>query len=840
MNNNAPINSDNLPFFKGGGEMGNLTRSYNWYDTSLGDPKLWPQSLKTTISIILNSKFPMFLFWGEDLICFYNDAFRPSLGMEGKHPSMLGKPAIMFWQEIWKDIFPLIEQILSGGETSLIENQILPIYRNGTLEDTYWTYNFSPASDESGQPKGVFVTCIETTKEVIYRKKIELNQQNLENTVRQAPVGMCILKGSPLMLIEANDLFLEIIGKSRSEFEHTPYWEVNKEAALHYKPITDNLMLTGQTYKAEEHEILLIRNGLPETVHVDFVYEPIKDVNGAVDSIVIVAIEVTEKVAIRRLIEATSSELAAMNEEISASNEELINSNEEILASNEKLSAINEELSETQNDLLIALNLKNETENRFRTMIQSSPVAMLLNRGENLIFEEINPAMLELIGKDWSVVGKSILEALPELKGQKIVDSIYHTYYTGESLILTEEPITVIKNKQPYHGFFNLSYNPLFENGRVTGIIQSAIDVTEQVHSRRKIEQAETISRLSIQTANVGTYILNIDTFEFTTSPRLKELFGYLPNEELTYIAALEQITTEYKDSVLKAIADTIKNGINYNIQYCIKDYHDQRERFVNAYGGIYPDEMGKLNQFYGVIIDITEQKKDEQRKNDFIAMVSHELKTPLTSLNAYIQVLQMHAKKNNDAYEISALSKSKNQVNKMTSMINGFLNISRLESGKISIDNQRFDLKDLIKDVEDESLVMVSSHKVVFHPLLTTIVFADREKIGQVINNFISNAVKYSPLASIIQVSCITINGNAQVSVRDEGMGIEPQNIDKLFDRYYRVEGRQMNLISGFGIGLYLCAEIIQRHNGKIWVESEIGNGSTFYFSLPLVDDAK
>jgi signal transduction histidine kinase len=106
-------------------------------------------------------------------------------------------------------------------------------------------------------------------------------------------------------------------------------------------------------------------------------------------------------------------------------------------------------------------------------------------------------------------------------------------------------------------------------------------------------------------------------------------------------------------------------------------------------------------------------------------------------------------------------------------------------------------------------------------------------DKIGQVINNFISNAVKYSKAGSTIQVSCITTNGVAQVSVSDEGIGIRGQDLQQLFERYYRVENN--NNISGFGIGLYLCAEIISRHNGKIWVESELEKGSTFYFSLPL-----
>lgn len=136
------------------GEMGQLTRAFDWSKTSLGTVDTWPQSLQTTLSILLSSKFPMFLFWGDQLLCFYNDAYRPSLGKEGKHPGALGKPGKEVWPEIWPFIQPLIDQVRSGGEATWSENQLLPIYRNGKMEDVYWTFSYSPVNDESGQVGG--------------------------------------------------------------------------------------------------------------------------------------------------------------------------------------------------------------------------------------------------------------------------------------------------------------------------------------------------------------------------------------------------------------------------------------------------------------------------------------------------------------------------------------------------------------------------------------------------------------------------------------------------------------------------------------------------------------
>ncbi len=143
---------NNIQFLAGGGEMGKLIREKDWSKTSLGSPGFWQQSLRTTLSIILNSKFPMFLFWGEDLTCFYNDAYRPSLGKEGKHPSILGMNGEEAWIEIWHIIKPLIDQVLVGGEATWSEDQLIPIYRNGKIEDVYWTFSYSPVNDETVNP----------------------------------------------------------------------------------------------------------------------------------------------------------------------------------------------------------------------------------------------------------------------------------------------------------------------------------------------------------------------------------------------------------------------------------------------------------------------------------------------------------------------------------------------------------------------------------------------------------------------------------------------------------------------------------------------------------------
>lgn len=169
--------------------MGQRVREYNWSQTSLGTPDTWPQSLLITLNLILHSRFPMFLFWGPELLCFYNDAYRPSLGADGKHPYALGKPGSEVWPEIWDTIKPLIDQALTTGEASWNEDQLIPIYRNGKLEDVYWTFSYSPVYDEYGNAAGVFVACTETTEKVKNLKQLEESKKQLEFALEAAELG---------------------------------------------------------------------------------------------------------------------------------------------------------------------------------------------------------------------------------------------------------------------------------------------------------------------------------------------------------------------------------------------------------------------------------------------------------------------------------------------------------------------------------------------------------------------------------------------------------------------------------------------------------------------------
>ncbi|MHA3787046.1 PAS domain S-box protein [Flavobacterium hauense] len=183
-------NNTTQHYFRGGGEMGELTRNYDWGSSSLGPVEQWPLSLRNTVAMILSSKFPMFLWWGPDHIQFYNDAYRPSLGIEGKHPLALGQNGIECWPEIWDTIYPLMLQVLNGEEGVWFEDLYLPIYRNGKIEDVYWTFSYSAVIGDTGHIEGVLVICTETTEKVNNIKTLQDSRNELEFAIDAAELGV--------------------------------------------------------------------------------------------------------------------------------------------------------------------------------------------------------------------------------------------------------------------------------------------------------------------------------------------------------------------------------------------------------------------------------------------------------------------------------------------------------------------------------------------------------------------------------------------------------------------------------------------------------------------------
>jgi len=503
--------------------MGQLTRDFDWESTILGTPDTWSQSLLTTVSIILNSRFPMFLWWGPSFIQFYNDAYRPSLGQNGKHPTALGQQGVDCWQEIWPVIKPLIDQVMAGEESTWNEDQLIPIYRNNKLEDVYWTFSYSKVIDETGKPAGVLVICNETTEKIKSYNNVKNAKQDLE---------------------------------------------------------------------------------------------------------------------------------------------------------------------------------------------------------------------------------------------------------------------------------------------------------------------------FAIEAAELGTWDLNPLTNHFIGNTRLKEWFGLNIEKDIDLSLAISAIIEEDRQRVAEAIQQAMAPGSdgNYSIIYTVKSLLTDVKSVLEVKGKALFDEEGRAYRFSGIAQEVTEAYKLQQRKDEFISVASHELKTPITSLSASMQILQKLVKSDPSSEKIPVfVNKANNNLSKLINLLDDLLNVTKIQQGQLALNITKFDIIELIKDCCDY-INFNSEHQFVLMGDDEVMIFADYRRIYQVMINLIGNAVKYSPQSNRIEITVYHDEENVTVSVRDFGIGINPEKLPHLFDRYYRVDafGHQF---SGLGLGLYITAEIIQRHNGKIAVDSNLGSGSNFWFSLPMDD---
>jgi PAS domain S-box-containing protein len=621
---------------------------------------------------------------------------------------------------------------------------------------------------------------------------------------------------SPELVIEmANDAMIAFWHRDRSVIGMRLEDAVPELLEQEFIGLLKEVWRTGVTYAAKERPAQLLSGGELETAYFNFVYRAIKNPDGSTFCILHSATDMTEQVLSKELLKEKKEEVETLNS---------------------SLAQQVEDMSEVQNTLNELYEQVAENEMLFKNIFDQAPLGFALLSGPDQVIQLVNDRILKIWDRSREeVLGKTHMDARPEMVGQPMNDWMRSVFKTGKTRTNSEIRVSLKSGNGLREAYVNSVYSPIINTkGTITGILIIIDEVTDRIVARQEIERSQEQLRLAIESAKLGTWRIDRDNGRFTASNRTKELFGFAIDEDMPFEAALAQIAPDHRQNVQRHINLAIAEGSHYDFEYPIQGRYDDKLRWVRATGKVYPGQLGKSDQFVGTIQDISDRKKDEQLRNDFIVMVSHELKTPLTSLSGYLQVLERKAIKLADPLSVNTLKKTNNLVAKMKAMITGFLDVSRMEAGKIRIDRMRFNMADLVREVEESLEEEDGSHDIFFHPVEETWLDADRDKIEQVVNNFISNAIKYAPANTRIEVACTEQDGQIQVSVKDQGIGIQPADIDKMFDRFYRVENPQTRNVAGFGIGLYICKEIIDRHEGRIWVESEPGQGSTFYFSLP------
>lgn len=377
-------------------------------------------------------------------------------------------------------------------------------------------------------------------------------------------------------------------------------------------------------------------------------------------------------------------------------------------------------------------------------------------------------------------------------------------------------------------------------------------DLISATRSGSEEEINKAYRRWSIKARNIDAALADLSTFNAKNINRLTGLHEGVMDSVyqiiiLTILSTIFLIITLYyylRRTVtlpvleLSAAANKIAQG-KFNVHI--------EPKSQDEVGLLYRDLMrmeGQLREYYkGLESEVRKKEKEleesrvlDKRKDDFISIASHELKTPITSMKIFTELLKRQSDVGQDERSVNYLNRIDDQINRLISLVNQLLDVSKIRAGGLKLRKSKFYIDRLVKETVDELEENMPKHKVIIKSLQRYKVSADKDRIQQVLINLLINAAKYSPNADKIIVSGkLKGKRNVVVSVKDFGMGIAPENQGKIFEKFFRIYEDKDKTFPGLGMGLHIASNIIKKHNGKIWFESEPHKGSTFYFSLPI-----
>ncbi|MDQ3193340.1 MAG: PAS domain-containing sensor histidine kinase [Bacteroidota bacterium] len=391
--------------------------------------------------------------------------------------------------------------------------------------------------------------------------------------------------------------------------------------------------------------------------------------------------------------------------------------------------------------------------------------------------------------------------------------------------IIIERPDGVRKHILPHT-------NPVYnESGELRGAYNLLIDITAQKEAQKALDESEKKFREMadfipeiIWTANQNGTVDYYNNKWYSVTGA-KPDFG-----DQSWIPLLHP---EDVKSCHENWYESIKTGQPYLSEFRLKNQEKNGEYcwFLGRASTV-RDADNNIIKWCGSCTDIQEQKKNIELKDEFVSIASHELKTPLTSLKAYLQLIEIGVKDTQEGVLTLYANKATKYVNRLENLIDELLNVSKIQAGNMSLNISEFYFEYLVFNHLEEIKYFYSSHKFTVLGECKIQIKADKEKIEQVISNYISNAIKYSPNSNEIIINIFENEHSVIFSVKDFGIGIQNNEINKVFERFSRLKTDKY--YTGLGLGLYIASEIIQKHGGKTWVESEFNNGSVFYFCLP------
>lgn len=744
----------------------------------------------------------------------------------GKDSSVIGLPLAEALPELQGQPFlDILDNIFTTGIThNDTEAKVILNDNNGVSNIYYFDYTYKPLFDDNGDVYAIMDMAVDVTDKVLSRRKQLQSESRFTAIAEQSPIAIGVLKGREMIIEIGNDKIIEAWGKDKSIIG-MPLEEALPEIVPQgFIKLLKNVYNTGETFYGYEVPATIKVNDVFQKRYFDFTYSALRDENNITEGILILASDVTSRVISIKKIE--------------------------------------------------------ESEIKLRTIINSSPAAIAVFRGEDLILDVNNKAFLDIVGREKKVTGLPLLEIMPELKGQKSVDLINHVFNTGKMVHDYGRQISFLKNGAISNNYYNVSYTPLFDaDGKVNAVLDVAIDVTDTIKARQAIEEAEVSLRGAIELAQLATWSLRPDTMTITFSERLMDWLG-ITKPEVPIEEVFNYVIEKDRERVKKAVNWSLQpesDGI-FNEEYTIVNCITGRERILHAQAKVFFDG-NKNDEWYtmlGAAQDITSQKQIQlalenevqarteelQRMNlelekanvrlvssneelaQYAYVASHDLQEPLRKISIFSNILEERDSRGEFKSIISKIIRSSER---MSLLIKDLLEFSRLLNPDIRF--KETDIKKTVTAVISDFELKIEEKKAVVSIGELGVIEAVPLQMNQLFYNLIGNALKFVPddRQPEIKVSCETcsvavinkyITNPAEniryycFTISDNGIGIKEEYMKQIFEVFKRLHSRDQ--YSGSGIGLAICKRIVANHKGAIDIVSKPGVGTSFKIILP------
>jgi PAS domain S-box-containing protein len=478
-----------------------------------------------------------------------------------------------------------------------------------------------------------------------------------------------------------------------------------------------------------------------------------------------------------------------------------------------------------------------ESEEFSTSLLENSPNPIIVIN-PNTSIEYVNPALEKLTGfASAEIAGRKVPYPwwLEESKNEvsvalKKAMDMARDYSTGEH---------IFQKKNGERFWVAINSASIMHNGALRYFLINWVDITER-------KQSEELLKTVSHNSPFGIYILRDDKLQYT-NPQFQKFTGY-SEKELLNRELLSLVAVEDSDVVKSSILSTLKEERPYPCEYRIISKAGLTKWVMQTVSAI--GYQGR-EAILGNLMDITERKYLERKvieyeelskmKSDLLATVSHELRTPLATIKGYATMIIDYFTKLGSEEKKDYLKSIDNSTDRLAKLVDNLLDSSRMEAGLLKLEKTSTSISKLLQQAVAEANVRVNHHYIVMRlEKRLPRVNIDAKRIRQVLDNLLDNAVKYAPNGTEVLVSARLVRQEIVISVTDQGPGIPAGELTNVFDRMYRIEQRLTPGVAGIGLGLSICQRLIEAHGGRIWVESEMGKGSTFHFTLPTATMAK